>query len=77
MRLAAFNAKDQEVHKGDIIHDFRGDPATYIGPTRPRRPGKSGKVLVAYLGDNDAIHPVRTRELYDMVFDLTVIEVLS
>ena len=63
------------MHRGDTIHDFRGDPATFISATRPTVRGKAGKVLVAYFADNDGTHPANTRELYATVFDLTVLEI--
>lgn len=48
------------VEQGDTVTNFRGETGTYQGATRPRWPGKSGKVVV------------NGREYYDKVWNLTV-----
>jgi hypothetical protein len=68
MTLHAFNADGQEKHIGDELVDFRGDPAILVSLSRPRVPGKSGKVVVR---DKWSEHS----EYYDKVYDLTVVDI--
>ena len=58
------------VNSGDIITSFRGEKFVFVGASRVRVPGKSGKVLVRWL---EAKGP-GCAEYYDGVFDLIVSE---
>ena len=85
MTLQAFiEGTDQIVNSGDTITDFRGDKAIFVKASRPRQPGRTGKVVVRWLamkgvkaGDHSYYDDGRktTYEYYDTVFDLEVKEI--
>lgn len=58
------------VSEGDMIESFRGEKATFVRASRAAVPGKSGKVIVRWLGGEG------TREYYDNVFNLSVVGML-
>lgn len=57
-----------EIHEGDLVRDFRGEPWTFVGVDRLPDEGRSGKVVVS----NGHGH----REFYDGVFKLTITDLL-
>lgn len=69
--LVAFDAMGVPMKRGDTMLDFRGERAIFIEATRARVPGKTGKVLVTWVGDEKS----KQREYYDTVFELHVKEV--
>jgi hypothetical protein len=56
-----------EPNLGDVIIDFRGDPAILAGAREPHKPGSTGRVYVRPMRSNPE-HP--TAEFYPSVFDL-------
>lgn len=66
MTLKAFDSMGQEVKSGDCILSFRGEKAVFVCCTRERTNGKSGKVVVTWVGEKYQL------EYYDKVFDLCV-----
>lgn len=71
MTLVAFDSMGVPMKKGDTMLDHRGERAIFIMATRAKMPGKTGKVLVTWVGDEKS----RQQEYYDTVFELTVKEV--
>lgn len=65
--MAAVNeATGKAVHVGDTVTSFRGEKATLVRMSRPRIPGKSGKVVVRWIDGG------YEQEYYDGVFGLIV-----
>ncbi|AEL97962.2 hypothetical protein CL65_gp054 [Mycobacterium phage Patience] len=84
MFLETVNEETGEIVKeGDAVRDFRGEVYTFVQATRPRIPGKTGKVVVracdavqfAYGTQWNRNDENPTREYYDKVFGLSVREV--
>lgn len=57
----------KQVHAGDTIFDFRGEPAVYERVSAAPTESKTGKVIVHAPG-----HPARARESYPTVFNGTI-----
>lgn len=67
--LQAQRSDGSPVEIGETITSFRGEKWIYLGPTRVRVPGRSGKVRARPIrGD-------RSIEFYDGVFSLIVVDV--
>ncbi len=67
--MRTLDKNNQELKKGDLIKDFRGEVWTFISATRSTDEAHSGKV---YVGKPD--EEFGGREFYASVFDLTVQE---
>lgn len=75
--LRAFDIAGVEVHPGDIIKSFRGETAVLVKLSRPRTPGKSGKVVAQFkhsLEERQYNPRQASGEYYDTVFGLKVIQ---
>jgi len=69
--MYVYDENDRIVLPGTIIRDFRGNEAEFIRATRPRMPGKSGKIVVKWPGTGRISEG--QGEYYDTVFNLRVI----
>lgn len=69
--LVAFDSMGVAMKPGDTMLDQDGERAVFVQPTRARTEGRSGKVLVRWVGDDTG----RQMEYYDKVFELWVKDV--